>query len=55
VHIEIEKWLLPPKMEKKLFVTHAARIREAYSLVCHKNMLIVKEGSKLQKINSLGI
>jgi len=55
VHIEIEKWRLHPKMEKKLYVIHAARVREEFSLDFLKNMLILKEGFKLLKINNHGI
>jgi hypothetical protein len=55
VHIEIKKWLSLQKMEKKLYAIHAAKVREAFSQAYLKNMPILKEDSKLQKINSHGI
>jgi len=42
-------------MGKKLFVTLVARIKEASNQVYHKNMQILKEDSRLQRINSHGI
>lgn len=55
VHIEIKKWRSLLKMEKKLYAIHAAKVREVFSLVYPKNMLILKEDSKLQRISNHGI